>query len=150
MVSQYQTKKKLWAWYESAQTDGQKDRQTDRCTDRQTKWFLCTPLNFVPRGYNNLCSTCVLLFQILPDMKYLCFASSDIFPSSKHLWLAFFNLSLISSATISHFFTASGSYKFNMLNEVQNIGHFDMILVNTQKNKRPMGHIVHMRISSNQ
>ena len=36
MVSQCQTKKKLWAGHESAQTDGQTDGQIDEQTDGQT------------------------------------------------------------------------------------------------------------------
>ena len=38
MVSQCQTKKKLWVGHESSQTDG------------ETEWFLNTPLNFVQGG----------------------------------------------------------------------------------------------------
>lgn len=81
-------------------------------------------IQLLSRSYKRLSFFFVLIFIIiqlymynytqscesnLPDIKYLCFSSSVIFPSSKHFWLASFNLDRISSAILSHFLIASAS-----------------------------------------
>lgn len=76
-----------------------------RSYKRLTYFFQSTCICIIIQLYNYI-QSCE---SNLPDIKYLCFSSFVIFPSSKHIWLASLNLDRISSAIFSHFLIASAS-----------------------------------------
>lgn len=76
-----------------------------RSYKRLTYFFQSTCICIIIQLYNYI-QSCE---SNLPDIKYLCFSSLVIFPSSKHFWLASLNLDRISSAIFSHFLIASAS-----------------------------------------